>query len=462
MKMLDDMRAQVQIKRMKLDAISLSESRSTPATLLIKYVSAALAVVVATIAGQLIARYWGSAAVVLLYIPPVIAVAIYGGLWPALAAAVAATLAYNYYFTAPYHTFMINSGADVVTVIILFLVALVTSQLIGMLREQAALASAHAQRNASIAGFARRLLSCANKKDISEVTVSELSKLFDCNAVLVTGDETPQLAASAPHAVLLAPSDLAAAAMAIGTGEPAGRGVQRVHLADWQFHPIISNDRVLGAIGVARNDGTAPVAPDQIALLDNLLDQVALAFERAQLESDARDFATLRERDKLRSSLLMAIGEEVKPRLNAIGSAARALKRDGSGDKALAASVAAEVVKLDRYVDNLVDFNPGTDQEPIIVGTLSIDLHSRAVIKAGEKVHLTPKEFEVLAELAKHAGRVLPHAHLLRAVWGPAQSDQIDYLRVAIRALRQKLEDNPAQPRLILNEPAVGYRLTAA
>jgi two-component system sensor histidine kinase KdpD len=81
------------------------------------------------------------------------------------------------------------------------------------------------------------------------------------------------------------------------------------------------------------------------------------------------------------------------------------------------------------------------------------------VSRDGEEVHLTPKEFAVLAELAKHPGRVLTHAHLLRTAWGPAQESQIDYLRVAVRALRQKLERNPSEPHLIVNEPAVGYRL---
>ena len=72
---------------------------------------------------------------------------------------------------------------------------------------------------------------------------------------------------------------------------------------------------------------------------------------------------------------------------------------------------------------------------------------------------MTPKEFAVLAELAKHPGRVLSHAHLLRTAWGPAQEKQSEYLRVAIRNLRSKLEASPGQPKLILNEPAVGYRL---
>jgi two-component system, OmpR family, sensor histidine kinase KdpD len=92
-------------------------------------------------------------------------------------------------------------------------------------------------------------------------------------------------------------------------------------------------------------------------------------------------------------------------------------------------------------------------------GSVRIDLFCRTVTRDGEPVHLAPKEYAVLAELAKHPGRVLTHAHLLRTAWGPAQEKQIDYLRVAIRGLRQKLEHGPGQPDLIINEPAVGYRL---
>jgi two-component system sensor histidine kinase KdpD len=118
-------------------------------------------------------------------------------------------------------------------------------------------------------------------------------------------------------------------------------------------------------------------------------------------------------------------------------------------------------LRLDRYVANLVELGPDGDQPTVEIGAVRIDLHNRAVSRDGERVHLTPKEFAVLAELAKHRGRLLSHAHLLRTVWGPAQERQIEYLRVAIRALRQKLEAEPSHPRLILNEPSLGYRLIA-
>ena len=162
----------------------------------------------------------------------------------------------------------------------------------------------------------------------------------------------------------------------------------------------------------------------------------------------------------MRAVLLASIGEDVKPRLHAIQTASKTLRRNPA-DKAAMATVAAEAAMLQRYVDNLVDLSPGEDQEPIVCGPLTIDLFRHRVLRGDEAVRLTPKEFAVLAQLARHAGRVLTHRQLLRAVWGPAHEDSIDYLRVAIRALRQKLEEDPAAPALILNEPALGYRLAA-
>lgn len=96
----------------------------------------------------------------------------------------------------------------------------------------------------------------------------------------------------------------------------------------------------------------------------------------------------------------------------------------------------------------------------IETGDLRIDLDHRRVARGGEEVHLTPKEYGVLAELAQRPDRVLSHTQLLKAVWGPAHAERVEYLRIAVRGLRQKLEADPALPRLIVNELAVGYRLS--
>jgi two-component system, OmpR family, KDP operon response regulator KdpE len=103
-----------------------------------------------------------------------------------------------------------------------------------------------------------------------------------------------------------------------------------------------------------------------------------------------------------------------------------------------------------------------TGAGPLVVAdAVEIDLERRRVRKSGVDVHLSPKEYDVLAELAKRPDRVIGHRQLLRTVWGPAHEDQIDYLRIVVRNLRQKLERDPASPALLINELGVGYRLVA-
>ena len=97
---------------------------------------------------------------------------------------------------------------------------------------------------------------------------------------------------------------------------------------------------------------------------------------------------------------------------------------------------------------------------PLFVsGDLAVDLVRRHVTRGGQEVKLSPKEFDLLRHLVMHAGKVLTHRHLLREVWGPAQAEEVQYLRVFIRGLRQKLEPDPTRPTHILTELGVGYRL---
>lgn len=101
----------------------------------------------------------------------------------------------------------------------------------------------------------------------------------------------------------------------------------------------------------------------------------------------------------------------------------------------------------------------GEPAGPLTIDEVVIDLERRLISRADAAVRLTPKEYDVLAHLARHAGKVVGHRDLLTAVWGKAHADDTQYLRVVIGQLRQKLEADPAQPRLIATEPGVGYRL---
>ncbi|MBV9051610.1 MAG: response regulator [Hyphomicrobiales bacterium] len=94
-------------------------------------------------------------------------------------------------------------------------------------------------------------------------------------------------------------------------------------------------------------------------------------------------------------------------------------------------------------------------------GGLAIDTLAHTVTRDGESLRLTPKEYDVLQLLVRNAGRVLTHRQILQAVWGPANVEDTQYLRVFVGRLRQKIEADPAEPQLIVTEPGVGYRFKA-
>lgn len=103
--------------------------------------------------------------------------------------------------------------------------------------------------------------------------------------------------------------------------------------------------------------------------------------------------------------------------------------------------------------------DPGSESPLFVLGDLRVDFAKRQVFVQDRQVHLTPTEYRLLSVLARNAGRVLTHRQLLKDVWGPPYTEHTEYLRVFVGQLRHKLEQDPARPRYLLNEPGVGYRL---
>ena len=114
---------------------------------------------------------------------------------------------------------------------------------------------------------------------------------------------------------------------------------------------------------------------------------------------------------------------------------------------------------LRRTRTRMTDDNQNDTNAVFKFGTIEVDRHARLVRRDGNEVHLTPIEYRLLLALVTNVGRVLTHRQLLKEVWGPSHSEQSHYLRIYMGHLRQKLETDPAQPRHLLTETAVGYRL---
>ncbi len=119
-----------------------------------------------------------------------------------------------------------------------------------------------------------------------------------------------------------------------------------------------------------------------------------------------------------------------------------------------------ELVARMRAVLRRLDVVSATEPAVIRVADLEIDVERHVVRKAGDVVHLTPTEFELLALLMRNRGVPVTHAKLLRSIWGPEYGTELDYLRSFVRTLRKKIEDDPARPAYILTEPWVGYRFS--
>ncbi|MGQ3356381.1 MAG: response regulator [Phreatobacter sp.] len=143
--------------------------------------------------------------------------------------------------------------------------------------------------------------------------------------------------------------------------------------------------------------------------------------------------------------------------------------RDGEGEKIAALDAGADdyVTKpfatgelLARLRALTRSRRPVVAETPAVtIGTLAIDLAKRSVTLQGAEVKLTRKEYDVLALLARHHGRLVTHRQLLTTIWGPAHVEDTHYLRIAVGHIRDKLGDDAADPRFILTEPGVGYRL---
>ncbi|MGY3125555.1 two-component system KDP operon response regulator KdpE [Bradyrhizobium sp. S3.14.4] len=146
--------------------------------------------------------------------------------------------------------------------------------------------------------------------------------------------------------------------------------------------------------------------------------------------------------------LSVAAGEDEKVRLLQAGADDYVVKPFGMAEL-LARSEAA----LRRY------FKSATENPVVVAGPLSVDLVTRTVSLNNNLVRLTRKEYRLLHVLAMHVGLVVTHDQLLKDIWNGNQRDNIQYLRILVRKLRQKIEADPNQPRLLVTESGVGYRL---
>jgi two-component system sensor histidine kinase KdpD len=280
------------------------------------------------------------------------------GLWPALTAAALSAFIYNFFFLEPRLTVRIGHPADVLTFAVFFAVALTTGWLTGRIRDQSRAVSQRASAVSALLAASRRLSSAAKQDTAAQALAEQLAAATNGAAVVLTPEgEDVVLTAASPPLEALAAADIAAARWAWERGEPAGAGTGTLPNAAWAFRPLQ---------GVKARAGVAGVEPKALAVEDSerfvaaLLDQGALALERAEFAAQAADAEALRRTDRLRGALLNSVSHDLRTPLSTVLGSVTTLIDYGKSLKPavqrdLLQSIREEAERLNRYVGDLLD-----------------------------------------------------------------------------------------------------------
>ena len=336
--------------------------RMTPATLAggwRGYAVGAAFVAAATGLALLLDRAFERVDIGVIYLTTVLAAGALYGLRPAMAAATAAFLTYNFLFLQPDFSFSIGSPTDVLTLLVFWGVALTTGALAGRVREQARAAQARASAVSALLAASQRLTGIGDRTEAARILAEQTAAAAGAGAVvLLPANDELTLSAGAPGKPELDAEAMAAARWAWEKGEPAGYGTGTLPQARWTFRPLQGVRDRAGVAGIE----AAALAPgsDEERLALALLDQGAVAVERADLAGQAVETETLRRTDRFRDALMNSVSHDLRTPLSTVLGASTTLIDLGDKLKPavradLLLSIREEAERLSRYVGDLLD-----------------------------------------------------------------------------------------------------------
>ena len=315
-------------------------------------------VAVATLVAWYLDRTFHASDLGMIFLAAVLAAAMLQGLRPALLAAGLAFLVYNYFFLEPRYSFVIGSPTDVLTLFVFLAVALVTGFLAGRVRDQQAATQKRAAAITSLLGASRRLSASAKKEDAATALAEQLSAATGGKGLILlpTAGEIA-VTAAAPTPSQLSTQDMAAARWAWEHGEAAGAGTGTLPSAAWTFWPL---QGISARVGVAATEPQARGDGEAERFVLSLLDQGAIALERAELAAEASEADALRRSERLRAALLNSISHDLRtPLAGVLGAATTLIDYGPSLERPvqvdLLESIRDEAERLNRYVSNLLD-----------------------------------------------------------------------------------------------------------
>lgn len=322
------------------------------------HLGALLSVAVAFAVAFGLDRYVQSMNLAMVFMLSVLVAGLAFGLWPAVTAASAAAFLYNFFFLEPRMTIWIGHPADVLTFAVFFAVAMTTGWLTGRVRDQARAVARRASAISAVLSATRRLSSAAKATDAAVALAEQLAAATNRKAVVLgPADDDLVVIAASQGVGALSPGDMAAARWAWEKGEPTGAGTGTMPNLPWVFRPLQGVNARSGVVGV---EPQAVATDEGERFVSALLDQGAVALERAEFAAAAADAETLRRTDRLRSALLNSVSHDLRTPLSTVlGSVTTLIDYGGTLTKRvrddLLVSIREEAERLNRYVGDLLD-----------------------------------------------------------------------------------------------------------
>jgi two-component system sensor histidine kinase KdpD len=325
------------------------------------YLAALVAVGLALGAGIAIRPWLGIENVDLVFLTAVVGVAVRFGLLPSLAASVAASLCYNFFFLPPIYTFTITDPTNVAAFFFFIVMAIIVSNVAARVRVQAVTAISRARTTESLYSFSRKLAGVGTIDDVLWATAYQTALMLKVRVVLLLPEDgSIVVKAGYPPEDTLDDADLAAAKWAWQNDRPAGRGSDTLPGAKRLFLPMRTGRGAVGVVGIDSDKAGPMLTPDDRRLLDALIDQGALSIERVRLVEDVDRVQRTVETDRLRTALLTSISHDLKTPLAAVLGSAGTLR--DLADKLteaekldLLTTIIDESERLNRFIANLLD-----------------------------------------------------------------------------------------------------------
>jgi len=301
----------------------------------------------------------------MLFLVPVLISAVFFGRRTAFVTALVSVMAYNFFFLPPLYTFTIADPNNWLSFGVLLFVAIIAGNLAARVRAQADLAAGRAAAMTELYRFTGKLAGIATLDDILWTASVQIASMLKTNVVILLPNpatRTPEVRGGFPPEDELDEQDLAAAAWCWGHGQPAGRNADTLPGAKRLFLPMRTGEGLVGVAGLQRPSDRTLFTPDERRLLDALLDQTALAIERAKLVERVDQAQVRAEADKLRVAMLTSLSHDLRTPLASILGAATTLIAsrnlyDTKQTDDLLATIREEAERLDRFVGNLLDMS---------------------------------------------------------------------------------------------------------